>query len=159
MSLVLLQIIGQEILVAKPGIVNERNTSKPVAVLKFSITLNVVLTASEVPHKVTPIHEVTLVGKEEPDILQLVRHLDSHGFATTVVRHLIAVNTSHPRFVSCRMGRTVHAWEQHVLGIFVFILCSDDEIRVLLIGRCFLLALIDRLAFRHDWTTILTVTF
>ena len=39
--------------------------------LQFTITLDVILTTGEVPHEVAPVHEITLVGEEEPDIFEL----------------------------------------------------------------------------------------
>ena len=64
--------------------------------LEFTVTLDVVLPTGEVPHEVTPVHEVTLVAEEETDILELAGHLDHHRLATAVVGYLRAVDTSHP---------------------------------------------------------------
>ena len=118
--------------------------------LQFAITLNVILTSGEVPHEIAPVHEVTLIRKEEPDVLELARHLDHHGLATTIIGHLCAADTTHPRFVSAGMTSVIHTWEEHVLRIFVFILRTDYKVRVFLVGRGFLLTLVDGLALRHD---------
>ncbi|CUQ49192.1 Uncharacterised protein [Segatella copri] len=48
------------------------------------------------------------------------------------------------------MIRTVHTREEHVLGIDILILVTYYEVRVLLISRSFLLALVNRCAFFHD---------
>ena len=71
MSLVLFQIVGQQVLIAQTCIVNERNTCNPVAMLQLAISLNIVLTTSKVPHEITPVHKVALIGEEESDILEL----------------------------------------------------------------------------------------
>ena len=71
MTLVLLQVIWKQILVTQTGVIDEGDTREPVAVFHLSVTLDVVLTAGEVPHEVAPVHEVTLVGEEETDVLQL----------------------------------------------------------------------------------------
>ena len=67
--------------------------------LQFSVALDIVLSTSEVPHEVAPVHEVTLVTQEESDVLQLCGHLHGHGFATAIVWHFRTIDTTHPRLV------------------------------------------------------------
>ena len=47
------------------------------------------------------------------------------------------------------MSRAVHTWEEHILCIYILVLMTYYEVRVLLIGRSLLLALINRCAFLH----------
>src|SRR3712207_171864 len=111
--------------------------------LEFSIALNVVLTACEVPHKVAPIHEIALVGEEETDVLKLCGHLYRHRFTTTVVRNLVTIDTTHPLFVGFGVVVAVHAWEEHVLSVHIMVLMSYDEVRVFLVFGLLFLACID----------------
>ena len=39
--------------------------------LQLAVALDAVLTTGEVPHEITPIHEVALVRQEELDVLEL----------------------------------------------------------------------------------------
>ena len=55
------------------------------------------------------------------------------------------------------MTSIIHAWEEHVLGIFILILGTNHEVGVLFVCRGFLLALIDGFALRHDGLAVLTV--
>ena len=144
MALVVLQFVGQLALVAETPVVKPVEAGYPVAVLQFAIALQVVLTTGKVPHKVTPVHEVALIGQEEADVLQLCGHLHGNHLATAVVGHLIAIHTTHPTLVGIGMGRTVHTREQHILGIFIFVLGAHFKVGVLLIGRGLVLALIYR---------------
>ena len=91
MSLVVLQTVRQECLVAYEHIVNERNTRNPVTVFNFALTLNVVLSSCKVPHEVSPVHIVHLIYKEELDVFPLSRNLHHNHFATLVVRNLLTL--------------------------------------------------------------------
>ena len=110
---------------------------------QFAVTLQVVLSAGEIPHEVAPIHEIALVGKEETDIFQLGWHLHHDIFATSVVGNFRAVDTTHPRLVSLCMCLVIHAGEEHVLCILQFILVAYNEVGVLFVFVCFLLTLVD----------------
>ena len=70
-SLVVLKVIGQLALVTIHQVINERDACNPVAVLCLSITLNVVLSATEIPHKVAPVHKVALIREEEAYVVPL----------------------------------------------------------------------------------------
>ena len=54
---------------------------------QLAISLHIVLPSCKVPHEVAPIHEVTLIRKEEPNVVHLAGHLYHHGLSTPVVRH------------------------------------------------------------------------
>ena len=60
---------GQVFEVADHRVVDGADAGDPVAVLVVAVALQVVLTAREVPHKVTPVHIAQLVGVEELDVL------------------------------------------------------------------------------------------
>ncbi len=98
-SFVGFQFVRKLALVAEPPVVEERYTGNPVAVFQLSVALYVVLPSCEVPHEVTPIHEVTLVRKEEADVFCLCRNLNRYGFSAPVVRYVRAVDASHPALV------------------------------------------------------------
>ena len=57
------------------------------------------------------------------------------------------------------MTCVIHTWEDHVLGIFVFVFCTNYKVGILFVGRGFLLALVDRFAFCHHRAAILSVAF
>ena len=133
MSLVVLQLVGQLTLVTQSHIVKERNTCNPVTMFQFTMSLNVILSSGEVPHEVTPIHEVTLIGKEEEDVLQLRGHVDKNLLSTTVVRLIMSFrkptgSAFHPVVVSGRMTGIVHSGEEHILGIYIVGLTTNDEV-------------------------------
>ena len=106
---------------------------------KFTLSLHIVLTSAEVPHEVAPVHEVTLIGQEEAQVLPLRRHLHIDPFTTIVVRHHPAADTTHPLFIGLRFLRVPHAREQHVLCIHnsILRLCNIVFVSLLAIaGRC-----------------------
>ena len=147
MSLVVLQFVGQFTLVTQSCVVDERESRQPVAVLQFSVTLYVVLSSCEVPHEVSPVHEVTLVGEEEVDILQLRGHVYGEHLSAAVVWHVGALwqprwCSAHPALVCLCVPAVMHTWEQHVLCVFIVHLVTYHEVRVFLICRCFLFLLI-----------------
>ena len=125
--------------------------------LQLTVALDIILSSGKVPHKVAPVHKVTLIAQEEAQVLQLRGHLHHHLFATAVVRYLRAINTAHPRFVSGSMTGIVHTWEQHILCILVFILGAYYKVRVLLISSSFLLTLIYGLTLTHHRLAVVAV--
>ena len=127
--------------------------------LRLTVALDIVLTSGKVPHEVAPVHEVALIGEEETDILHLCRNLHHHVLATTVVRHLVTLYATHPVFVCLGMSRTVHTWEEHILCIYILVLMAYYEVRVLLIGRSLLLALINRCPFLRHRLAHVAVSF
>ena len=53
----------------------------------------------------------------------------------------------------------IHAWEQHILGIFVLVFSTYNFVLVLFVFRGFLLALIDRIALLDYRLAIVSVHF
>ena len=134
MSLVFLQLIRQLVQIAQTPVVEPVETSNPVAVLQFTITLQVVLTTSKVPHEVAPVHEVTLIRDEETQVLELRRYIHANHLATAVVHLLMSADFAHPAFILGCMSRAVHTGEQHVLSIFVLVLGAYDEVFIFFVG-------------------------
>ena len=158
MSLVVLQVTRQEFLVANQDIINEWNTSNPVTMFDFSIALNIILTTGKVPHEITPVHEVYLIGKEELDVFPLGRDCNHQHFSALVIGYLTSFDATQPVFikVGCAstygiigMLFTIHSWEQHVLCIFIFGFVTNHFVAVLFIGRFFFLTLIDGSTFYY----------
>ena len=150
MALVLLQLVGQQRLVAQSGIVDEWDAGQPVAVLQFAVALHVVLSSGKVPQEVAPVHPVALIGKEEAQILPLCGNL--HGAAAPVVRRaLVALDASQPALIRLHVARVaaVHAGEEHILCIDGLVLGADHEVAVGLVGTGFLAALVHRGALVH----------
>ena len=104
--------------------------------LWLTITLYIILTSSKVPHKIAPVHEVTLVRKEELHVFPLCRHLHTIN--------IMSCDTTHPLFVKTCVAWVMHAWEEHILLKYLCCLMTNNEVRILLILRTFLFALIDR---------------
>ncbi len=127
--------------------------------LGLAVALNVVLAASEVPHEVAPVHEVALVGDEEPQVVNLRGHHDGHRFATAVVADLRAIDAVHPHVVTLAMAGVIHAGEEHVLGVLVLVFGVEHEVLVGLVGRGFLLTLIDGVALLDDGLAVLAIHF
>ena len=131
MSLVVLQLVGQLALVAESGVVERSDTRNPVAVLIFTKALNVVLAAGKVPHEVTPVHEVQLVGKEEAEVFPLRRH--HHGVALAVgvrTHHGVSLDAAQPGIILVRILVGIHTREEHVLGKHVFAVVAHYLIAV-----------------------------
>ena len=114
--------------------------------LSLTIALDVVLTSGEVPHEVAHVHVVNLVAEEELEVLEEGRDTDS-GLGTVVVGHhgITPLYAAQQTLVGCSMAVVVavHAGEEHVHLVFVFLVIAYDFILVLLVGRGLLLALID----------------
>ena len=60
-AFVVFQLIGQCRLVSQTPVVQPTETTYPVAMFQFALTLNIILTACEIPHEIAPIHEIALV--------------------------------------------------------------------------------------------------
>jgi len=128
-SLVFFELVGEFGLVAQTQVVDKRNTCYPVAVFQFAVSLYLILSSCEVPHKVSPVHEVTLIGEEESQVFQLCRHLHRYGIAVTpVVHHGRTFDAAHPSLVRAGMSCIPHTREEHVLGIFVFVIGAHYEV-------------------------------
>ena len=98
MSFIVFEILRKQFLITYQQVVDKRNTGDPVAVFNFSATLYVVLPSGKVPHEITPVHEVQLVGEEEFDIFPLGRHIYHYHFSALVVWHIMAFHV-HPLLV------------------------------------------------------------
>ena len=157
MTLVVLQLVGQMVLVAQTPIVQPIPAAEPVAMLQFTIALQVVLTSGKVPHEVAPVHEVALIADEEAQVLQLRRNLHGNHLATAVEGFLVSADIAHPTLISTFVTRAVHTREEHVLGVFILVLGAYDEVFVLFIGRSLLLALPNGITLRHNGVAILTI--
>ena len=96
--------------------------------LRFAMTLYVVLASAEVPHEVTPVHEVALIRQEEAQVVYLRRHFHHDGLAAMVVRHLRTAHTTKPALVRFRVVGAVHTREQHVLCILQLVLCVYNKV-------------------------------
>ena len=71
MTLVVLQVVGQQRLVAEEHVVDEREARQRIAVVFLAVeSLDVVLASGEVPQEVAPVHVAALVAEEEADIVE-----------------------------------------------------------------------------------------
>ena len=113
------------------------------------MTLDIVLTAGKVPHEISPIHEIHLVGEEELDVFPLGRNLHHQHLSALVVRYLATFYTTQPIFISLCMRFAIHTREEHVLSILVFGLVTNHFVAVLFIGRFLFLALVNRCTFHY----------
>ena len=95
---VVLEILRKQFLVAYKYVIYERDTGDPVAVFYLPATLYVILPSGKVPHEITPVHEVQLVGEEEFDIFPLGRYIYHYHFPALVVWHIMAFHV-HPLLV------------------------------------------------------------
>ena len=134
MAFVLLQHVGQQRLVAQPQVVEQRDARDPVPVLHLALSLQVVLPTAEIPHEVTPVHEVALIGEEESQVLPLRRHLHHHLLTSVVVGHHAPADATHPALVGIGLLRVPHAGEQHVLGVDHAVLRLGYVVGVALVG-------------------------
>ena len=159
MSLVLTQLRWQLRLVAQAHIVEPLDTCYPVAMLQFTIALNIVLTTGEVPHKVAPVHKVHLIGQEEVEVLTHCGHLYLLTSSSNISLDNTAFHTAHPIFISLLVTVAVHAWEQHILTIFIFEVIAHQFVAVGLIGISFFLTLIYRSALCGNGYPIVALHF
>ena len=136
MSLIVCNIQRHILLRTYQSLINEGNTGDPVTIRYLAMALNIILATREVPHKVTPVHEIQLIGEEETQVLREGRlHHGSH-LPTTVELHR---RTFHlrPLFVSLHVGATgaVHTGEKHIQLIHILILrlITRDVVAILLL--------------------------
>ena len=122
--------------------------------LHFSIALDVVLSACEVPQEVAPIHEIALVREEELQVLNkgwylhlsvfmVIRVLEG-AFDATYPIPVLVLRPSEPHLIRVGVGSRIHAWEEHVLGISGLVLRAYDEVAVGLVRRCLFFSLVYR---------------
>ena len=67
--------------------------------LHLTVTLNIVLATYEVPHEVTPVHEVHLIADEELDIVELCGHLDLLLLSAHINNSLTAFDATYPTVI------------------------------------------------------------
>ena len=98
------------------------DTGNPVTVHHFTISLDIILTAGEVPHKVTPVHEVQLIGKEVTQVFGKRRLHHRHVLTATVELHRFSLEL-RPFLISShmRIHIAVHTWEKHIQFVYIFI--------------------------------------
>ena len=98
MSFIVFEILRKQFLITYQQVVDKRNPRNPVAMFYFSGALYVILSSGKVPHEITPVHEVQLVGEEEFDIFPLIRYVHHYHFSALVVRNVIPFDV-YPLFV------------------------------------------------------------
>ena len=163
--LVLLQFGRQQPLVSHQELVDEVEARNPIAVLNLTIAADVVLTSHEVPEEVAPVHEVHLVIEEEGKVFR-------HGgdgkrllLAAIVVAHLLSLDTArHPLLVEVDLlcpivgvGFAVHAWENHVLRVNIFVAVAHDYVAVFFVGTGLFLLAVDGGALLGDGHAIAAI--
>ena len=156
-SLVLAQFGGKLALVAQTKVIKEGDTGNPVAMFPFAMSLNVILTAGKIPHKIAPVHEIDLIAQEETYVLKHGGHLNLNQLATTVIGDSIALNPSQPTFIVGGMALAVHSGEEHILRIDIVNVVTLDDVAVLFLGTGFFLALVNGRALLGDGGAILAV--
>ncbi len=117
--------------------VNETYSCYPVTGLKVTVlVLYVILAAGEIPHEITPVHEVHLITEEELQILQLGGYDCLLLVAAGIIDIGLALDSSSPVLVVLDMLTVpaVHTREEHVLCIDIVTLVILHVITVLLIG-------------------------
>ena len=139
--LVVAKLIWQIFGLAQCDLINKRVARQDASLEHTAITLQVVLTADEVPAKVTPVHIVNLIAQE---VLQVVRHRG--------LRHIIGI-AIHPTVVTTYMLRLrrVHTREEHLAprGILDLRLVVYLDILVRFVWIALYLRCIDRLTLLH----------
>ena len=70
MGLVVFNGIRQFILGSQPGFIDEFYTADPVALVQFTMSLQVVLPAGKIPHEIPHVHMPHLVTEKEPHIFR-----------------------------------------------------------------------------------------
>ena len=154
MSLILAEFSWQFALVAIQRIVNEWNTRNPVAFGEFAMGLKVVLATSEIPHKITPVHEVHLITEEELKVLAEGWAVLCLCLSTIVIFNAFTLNIS-PRFIGIHMVRLrrVHTGEEHLklVHIHIRVLVTRNHITVLLtvLFGCWCILRMSLFLYRH----------
>ena len=116
-------IIRHVLLRAYQLLINKLDAGNPIPVRHLAMSLDIVLPAGEVPHEISPIHEIQLVRDKETQVLAKGRLHDRYRFPTPVKLHRLAFDL-RPILVSLYMirHRTIHTREEHVQLIHVFII-------------------------------------
>ena len=164
MPLVVDDIVRHILLRADKRLVDEGDTRDPVTVRYLAVALYIVLPAGEVPHKITPVHKVQLVGEEETQVLGEGRLHDRLHLPAHIILHRLAFY-ARPFLVSLHVigAAAIHTGEKHVqlVHVLVFHVVAGDVVAVFLVR-----VLLDdpaprgRALFRHhDARTALILAF
>ena len=134
MTFIFFQFGWQIGLIANQNIINKGYTGNPVAMFQFTVALNIVLPAAEIPHEIAPVHEVDLIIEEKAKILTKGGHHITFFLPTeiigyfTAVPHIVGSVIRYVRFVAA-----VHTGEKHHKPTvhFIITLVSRNNVFVL----------------------------
>ena len=135
------EFFGEQRLVAQADIVEPWNAAKPIPMIHFSISANVVLPPHEVPHQIAPIHVSHLIYGKKFNVVPIGRLQSLYGFHLVAFFHMggdfFFCNSSHPAFVVGSRSRIVDAWQEHVhfRSVLVFFQWRNLDIFVFFVGR------------------------
>ena len=106
---------GQLVLITKSLGIDEFQTRVPVPVEYSTVTLYVVLSTSEIPHEIAPVHPIRLVVHEEAHVLPLRGLIDDRGFAFAISGTNANAFEVAPALVFLDVAglAAVHAGEEH----------------------------------------------
>ena len=115
MPLVICYLGRHVILRTNHSFVNRLDTRYPIPMRNLSMTLDIVLTTREIPHEVTPIHEVQLISKKETEVLGKSRLDHRLRFPTVGEFHRLTFDICPFLIRIYMIGiTTVHAREKHI---------------------------------------------
>ena len=136
MPLIVDDIERHILLRAHQSLIDKRNTGYPVTIRNLAVTLYIVLPSGEVPHEITPIHEIQLISEEITQILGKRRFHHRHHLTATVELHRCTFHLC-PLLISSHMTSvaTIHTGEKHtqLIHVFVFRIVTRDIITILLV--------------------------
>ena len=130
---VLGHIVGKKRSIAHAELIDKVKTTYPVTFIDLTMTLQIVLTAGEVPQEISPIHVIELIIKEELHVLcKGGLHTGRSSRPLTIGRYVIRL-------------ATVHAGEEHLrlALIDVSLFLAGNHIAIALLGGSFDSLLID----------------
>ena len=157
MSFIIDNIVRHILLRADQYLVDKRNTGDPVTVQHFAISLDIVLTAGEVPHEVAPVHKVQLVGEEITQVFRKRRFHHALDLAAIVVLHRLAFHL-RPFLIGLDMARITaeHTREEHIQLVYIFIIliATGNVVTVFLVLVFLDYAAPGRFAFRRNGDAI-----
>ena len=124
MPLVIGNLIGEIVSATQHQVINERQPCRDTSSDVRAIAVEVVLPSYKVPCKITPVHIVDLIAKEELQILHKSR-LGEVSFAT-----------SHPAVVTSNMVRIrrISPWEEGLIGVNRLLFRIEFDIAIGFVG-------------------------
>ena len=135
MPFVVGNIIRHIILRTDQNRINKRNTGNPVTIQHLAISLNIVLPTGEIPHEVTPIHEIHLIAEEETQVFPKSRFHGSLRLPTIIITHRFPLHLC-PLLIGFDVARVtaVHTREKHIqlIHILILLIIAGDIIPVFL---------------------------